>query len=366
MKKFLLIVLTLAVIFAFAACAPEEPSTPDDEATAEGGTYELAMITDAGTIDDKSFNYGALQGLKQYAEENNITYKYYQPAEVSDAAYLDSIALAIEGGAKLIVCPGYLFEPAVYAAQYQYPDTKFVILDGEPHTADYKTYAIEDNVNAIYFAEQQAGFLAGYAAVKEGYTKLGFMGGMAVPAVVRFGYGYIAGAEYAAEELGLTGIQVMYHYTGDFKATPEVQTLAGSWYNAGTEVIFGCGGSVGNSVMAAAEPVGAYVIGVDLDQSEESTTVITSAMKNLTAAVYVAVKAYYDGEFHGGVIDRLDAASDGIGLPMATSKFTTFTQDNYDAIYSKLVAGEIAIPVDTDHASAAELANDAVSVTVVE
>ncbi|NLF80736.1 MAG: BMP family ABC transporter substrate-binding protein, partial [Clostridia bacterium] len=182
MKKFLLIVLTLAVIFVFAACAPEEPSAPDDEATADGGPYELAMITDAGPIDNMSFNHGALQGLKQYAEENNITYKYYQPAEVSNAAYLDSIALAIEGGAKLIVCPDDLFEAAVYSAQYQYPDTKFVILNGEPHTDDYKTFAIEPNVNAIYFAEQEAGFLAGYAIVKEGYTKLGFMGGMAVPA----------------------------------------------------------------------------------------------------------------------------------------------------------------------------------------
>jgi basic membrane protein A and related proteins len=366
MKKFLLIVLTLAVIFAFAACAADEPTNPDDEAEGEGGTYELAMITDAGTIDDKSFNYGALQGLKQYAEENGITYKYYQPAEVSDAAYLDSIALAIEGGAQLIVCPGYLFEPAVYEAQYLYPDIKFIILDGEPHTADYATFAIEDNVNAIYFAEQEAGFLAGYAAVKEGFTKLGFMGGMAVPAVVRYGYGYIAGAQYAAEELGITGIEIMYHYTGDFKATPETQTLAGSWYNAGTEVIFGCGGAVGNSVMAAAEPVGAYVIGVDLDQSGESPTVITSALKNLTPAVYMSVKAYYDGEFHGGVIDRLSAVNDAVGLPMATSKFTTFTQEDYDAIYSKLLAGEIAIPVDTDFTSAAELANAAVSVTVVE
>ncbi|NLF80530.1 MAG: BMP family ABC transporter substrate-binding protein, partial [Clostridia bacterium] len=167
-------------------------------------------------------------------------------------------------------------------------------------------------------------------------------------------------------ELGLTDIQVMYHYTGDLKATPEAQTLAGSWYNAGTEVIFACGGPVGNSVMAAAEPVGAYVIGAELDQSEQSTTVITSAMKNLPAAVYMAVKAFYDGEFHGGVIDRLNAANDGICLPMDTSKFTTFTQGNYDAIYSKLVAGEIAIPVDTDHASATELANDAVTVIMVE
>jgi len=368
MKKHLFILLALTLVCTFAACAADNTTDDptDDETAVEGTTYELALITDAGTIDDKSFNQGAWEGLKQYAEENDITYKYYQPAEVSDAAYLETIGLAVEGGAKLIVCPGYLFEPAIYDAQYLYPDTMFIILDGEPHTADYATYAIEPNVNAIYFAEQQVGFLAGYASVKEGYTKLGFMGGMAVPAVVRYGYGYIAGAEYAAEELGITGLKIMYHYTGDFKATPETQTLAGSWFNAGTEIIFGCGGAVGNSVMAAAEPVGAYVIGVDVDQSGESDTVVISALKNLTGAIYNSISDYYNGEFRGGVIDHLDATNDGVGLSMDSSKLSNFTQADYDAIFAIIVAGEVTIPVDTDAASAAELANDAVSVTVVE
>ena len=193
MKKFLLILLTAVLLgVGLTACGTTKK------------TFELALITDIGTIDDKSFNQGAWEGLKKYADEKKITYAYYKPTEKTDAAYVAAIDLAVTGGAKVIVTPGYLFEPAVYVAQDKYPNVKFILLDGTPHTPDYKTYRIEKNVYSIFYAEEQSGFLAGYAAVKDGFTSLGFMGGMAVPAVVRFGYGYVQGAEYAAKELGLT------------------------------------------------------------------------------------------------------------------------------------------------------------------
>ena len=181
-----------------------ESAEAPTEAAASGG-YELALVTDLGTIDDKSFNQGAWEGLKKYAEENGISYKYYQPQEGTTDSYLETIGLAIEGGAKLVVCPGFLFEEPIYMAQDKYPDVHFILLDGEPHDASY-TYKTNDNVMPILFQEDQAGFLAGYAAVKDGYTKLGFMGGMAVPAVIRYGYGFVQGAEYAAVEDGVTGI----------------------------------------------------------------------------------------------------------------------------------------------------------------
>ena len=179
--------------------------------------------------------------------------------------------------------------------------------------------------------------------MKEGFTKLGFMGGMAVPAVIRFGHGFVQGAEYAAKELGLAEVTVNYHYTGGFAATPEAQALAASWYNDGVEVIFACGGAVGNSVMTAAEGVeGKWVIGVDVDQSAESETVITSAMKGLRESVYQAIEAYYAEAFPGGESWLLGADRDGVGLPMETSRFSVFTQADYDAIFAKLVAGEIS------------------------
>lgn len=341
----------------------KKDNATQSETSADG--YELALVTDIGTIDDKSFNQGAWEGVVQYAKESGKSYKYYQPAEKTTDSYSETIDLAIEGGAKIVVCPGYLFEEAVFLAQDKNPEVKFILLDGEPHNADYSEYKTADNTMAILFQEDQPGFLAGYAAVKDGYTKLGFMGGMAVPAVIRFGYGFVQGAEYAANEMGLSSLEISYNYTGGFDATPEVQALAASWYGAGTEVIFGCGGGVGNSVMAAAEANGKAVIGVDVDQSPESDTVITSAMKKLSVSVYDGIKSEYDNAFAGGKTTVFSAENDGVGLPMETSKFKTFSSDDYDAIYAKLAKNEITIKNDTT-ATIEDLGLKIAKVTVVE
>ncbi len=324
-----------------AAEKPAETTAAASEKSANG--YELALVTDLGTIDDKSFNQGAWEGMKKYAEENKISYKYYQPQEGTTDSYLETIGLAIEGGAKLVVCPGFLFEEPVFLAQEQYKDVHFILLDGEPHNADYSEFKTEANVMPILFQEDEPGFLAGYAAVKDGYTKLGFLGGMAVPAVIRYGYGFAEGADFAAKEMGIDGVEIMYNYTGAFAATPEAQSMAASWYQNGTEVIFGCGGAVGNSVMAAAEEKSTKVIGVDVDQSYESNTVITSAMKELSVSVYDGVKAFYDNAFPGGKTSIFSAKNNGIGLPMETSKFTKFTQADYDAIFTQLKDGKIEL-----------------------
>ncbi len=341
------------------AAAPETASAPSEEG------YELALVTDLGTIDDKSFNQGAWEGLKKYAEENSISYKYYQPQEGTTDSYVETIGLAIEGGAKLVVCPGFLFEEPIFIVQDQYPDVHFILLDGEPHNADYSEFKTGTNVMPILFQEDQAGFLAGYAAVKDGNTKLGFMGGMAVPAVIRYGYGFVQGADTAAKEDGVK-VDVMYNYTGAFAATPEAQAMAASWYQNGTEVIFGCGGAVGNSVMAAAEEAGTKVIGVDVDQSSESATVITSAMKQLSISVYDGVKAFYDGSFPGGETSIFSAANDGVGLPMEASKFAAFAQADYDALFEKLVNGDFEINNSTEDSTTADLTLSSTTVTFVE
>lgn len=373
MKKLVMLLMATMMTLSLAACSgeakpkevatetPKEAATeaPKESAPAEAtkqpeaskdGAFELALITDLGTIDDKSFNQGSWEGLVQYAEEKSITHKYYQPTEQSDDSYLAGIDLAVKGGAKVVVTPGFLFETPIYEAQDRYPDVKFILVDGTPHNADYSDFKTGPNTVGINYAEEQAGFLAGYAAVKDGMTKLGFVGGMAVPAVVRFGYGFVQGADYAAKEmnLGAGSISVNYHYTGAFVASPEAQTLAASWYNNGTEVIFACGGAVGNSVMAAAEQAGKKVIGVDVDQSSESPTVITSAMKGLKASVYSAISDYYANKFPGGQTIVFGAKNNGIGLPMETSKFTKFTKADYDSIFAKLVDESIKLVRDTD------------------
>ncbi len=346
MKRSLAILLVLvSVLTLFAGC---------------GGTgasgFEIALITDKGNIDDKSFNQGSWEGVVAFAEANKKTHKYYKPEEASDAGYLAAIDLAVTGGAKVIVTPGFLFEVPIYEAQTKYPNVKFILLDGAPHTADYATFKTEANVASVMYAEEQSGYLAGYAAVKDGMTKLGFMGGMAVPAVQAFGYGYLQGIEAAAKELGLAdgSVAVTYHYTGDFAETDTNKATAKTMYQEGAEVIFACGGSVGKSVMSAATEAGKKVIGVDVDQRYDSTTVITSATKGLGASVQQVLEAIYKtnkwADFSGKTT-TFNAANNGVGLPTvvigddkanAFDRFSTFKKADYDTVFKTLANGSVA------------------------
>ncbi|QNU67930.1 BMP family ABC transporter substrate-binding protein [Ruminiclostridium herbifermentans] len=347
MKKILAIVLALTFVCTMlVGCG----------GTAGGG-FEIALITDKGNIDDKSFNQGSWEGVVEFARENNITHKYYKPEEDSDAGYLAAIDLAVTGGAKVVVTPGYLFEVPVYEAQTKYPDVKFILLDGEPHAAGSFDIDSKENVASIKYSEEEPGYLAGYAAVADGYKKLGFMGGMAVPAVQAYGYGYLQGAEAAATKLGLEdgSISVIYHYTGDFAETDTNKATAKTMYQEGTEVIFACGGSVGKSVMAAATEAGKKVIGVDTDQRYDSETVITSAMKSLGGSVKQVLEAIYKNNnwsAYAGKTTYLNASNNSIGLPTvvigdekadAFDRFKTFKKADYDALYKSLTDGSVKI-----------------------
>ena len=336
MKKLLAILLALVMLFAVAACG-------GGGSDADSG-IKLALVTDYGTIDDGSFNQGAWEGLVAYATANDITHQYIQPADETTADYIDAIELAIEGGAELVVTPGFMFSSAIYEVQTLHPDVKFVLLDAVPESQDGVEH-IAQNTVAVLYTEHESGFLAGYAAVMEGYRELGFVGGIPVPAVVLFGTGFVEGAEYAATELGLSpgDVTIRYHYSFTFWPTPETQALSAGWYNDGVEVIFAAAGGAGFSVMAAAEAAGTYVIGVDIDQASASPTVITSALKGLKASVYSIITDFYNGSFPGGQKKVFDAAQDGVGLPMNTSRFQNFTQAQYDAIFAKLAAGQVRL-----------------------
>ncbi len=340
MKKFFgVLLLALVAVFAFVSCT--------------GKTYEIALVTDVGNIDDKSFNEGAWNGVKEYAEANDVSYAYYRPSEDSTAARVETIENAIDKGAKIVVCPGYLFETAIYQVQASYPEVAFLLLDGEPHTDDYATYETTSNTHNILYQEEQAGFLAGYAAVQDGYRALGFVGGMAVPAVVRYGYGFVQGAEFAADELGLSAgdVTIKYYYADAFVGSDALETKMDGWYAAGTEVVFACGGKLYTSVVAAAENTDdGKVIGVDVDQVAESDRIITSAMKGLTVSVVDALTAFYDNDMAwptelAGTTSTLGADTDGIGLPTATAswRFETFTVTAYEEIFADLVDGTVEV-----------------------
>jgi len=337
MKNFLSLVLLVFVAILFVGCGQTEEKE-----------WKIVMLTDVGTITDKSFNQGTYEGVKKFGDENDITVQYFRPNAGTQASYEEAIDLVVANGANVVVTPGFLFETAIYTSQTKYPDVKFILIDGVPHTPDYETFFTADNTLCILFQEEQSGFLAGYAAVADGYEKLGFMGGMEVPAVQRFGIGYVAGAYYAAEELNktITFEANRYEYLGDFENKTEHTTKAEAWYNSGVEVIFAAAGGAGNAVMKAAENQSAKVIGVDVDQSNQSVTVISSAKKELAIAVEQELKALIiDDEFKGGQTLVKGAAEDAVGLPKGDSfKFSTFTLAQYDALFAEVNDGTIIVP----------------------
>lgn len=346
MKKLLGIALAIALIaVSLAGCSGSSSG------------HEIILITDKGNIDDKSFNQGSWEGVVEFAKREGISHTYIKPEDDTNDGYLAAIDLAVQGGAKVIVTPGFLFEVAVYEAQQKYPDVKFILLDGAPHPADDFTPDIRDNVASILYAEEESGYLAGYAAVMDGMRNLGFMGGMAVPAVQAFGYGYLQGAEDAAKELGLPdgSIKVIYHYTGNFEENDTNKATASTMYQEGVEVIFACGGSVGKSVMSAAAEAGAKVIGVDVDQRYDSETVITSATKGLAPSVISVLESIYktdSWEQYGGKTTYFNAENDGVGLPTtvigdenadAFDRFESFTMEDYEKVFGRLKNGEISV-----------------------
>ena len=353
LKHLTLTMVAAVLLVVLVACGDGNGTnngTANEPGDAEGIDINVALIAHSpdSILDDQSFNQGAWDGISRFGNRHGLvegeTMRFFQPHTASDEARIDLIEEAINSGANVLILPGHHFIASTYEAQDLFPDTTFIILDASP--ARNYVVRVEDNVVAIHYAEEEAGFLAGYAAVNEGYRNLGFMGGIAVPAVVRFGHGFIQGAEYAAAALGLEEgeVTIEFMYLGAFAPNPEFQTTAASWYELmDVEVIFAAAGGAGSMVKAAAEAAGTSVIGVDVDQSGLSDTVITSAVKGLDVSVYDMLTDLLNDSFNGGQILRFDATNDGIGLPMNNSRFQTFTQAQYDAIFNRLANGDITV-----------------------
>ena len=344
MKKILAMLLAMAMMMGCVAFA--EAVNPDeiaDTVTAADGKYELAFVTDVGQLKDKSFNQGTWNGVKLYGYQNNLTYKYYQPAngdQATDDDRYDAMKAACEGGAKVVVCAGFMQGTALAKAAAEFPEVKFVFIDG--WTLGLK------NVAAIAFAEEQSGYLAGYAAVKEGFTKLGFSGGGGGtnPACIRYGYGFAQGANAAAKEMGVNvELKYSWQYGASFSASAELQTMISGWYENGTEIVFACGGSMFSSIVAAASANDAYVVGVDVDQSFESETVVTSALKGLSNATAWAIGKNYTNEWDtvGDVAISLGANNDAVGLPTETWSLTGWTVEEYNALLAAIKDGSVVV-----------------------
>ncbi|MBQ6716258.1 MAG: BMP family ABC transporter substrate-binding protein [Clostridia bacterium] len=352
MKKFLALLLVMMLSLSCAALAENK----------------IALVTDVGTIDDESFNQACWQGVEAFATASNIPYTYYQPAADSTDARLVSIDQAIAEGANIVVMPGYLFGTALMEVQEVYPDVAFLAIDvgAGDMTYDYVNYEVPTaNSVCITFAEEQAGFLAGYAAVKDGYTKLGFLGGMAVPAVIRYGYGFVQGADKAASEMGVE-IEINYTYGGQFFGDANITAKMEGWYANGTEIVFACGGGIYTSAVEAATKNNGKVIGVDVDQNYIGVRgvangeytynpFVTSAMKGLQNVTEYMLYEFTAGNwanFGGQFITYSLSDGDYVGLPTAEGSwnFNTFTVEEYEALKAAIMAGTVVVDNSSDDA----------------
>ena len=364
-----------AMVLAGAMALSLAPAYGATEVKAEASDMKIAMVTDSGDITDQSFNQTTYEACKEWAADNGSDFNYYKPESDSDEARNASVDQAVADGANVIVLPGYMFAATIVEQSEMYPDVKFIAPDvsagdicekgvGEGYTYNPDDYEVTDYYNAdnVYcctYQEEVSGYMAGYAAVKFGYKHLGFLGGMSVPAVTRFGYGYIQGADEAAKELGITDeVELEYVCGGQFYGDADITAYMDTWYGSkGVEVVFACGGGIYTSAAEAAAKVDGKVIGVDSDQSgiigEDIT--VTSAMKGLAPTVKTALDAIKEGNWesdYAGKIDNLGLVSENpednyVQLPMDTTQWDdNFTVDDYKDLVSKLYNGEITVSND--------------------
>ena len=374
MKKLIAALLASLMVLSLAACGGGN----NDSNSSGSSDMKIAMITDSGDITDQSFNQMTYETAKAWSEANGASFNYYKPEKDSDEARNAAVDLAAADGANVIIMPGYMFAATLVAQTKTYSDVKFIALDcgegdicekgvGEGYdynpanwnVADY--YNTENTYCAVY-QEEISGFMAGYAAVKLGYRHLGFLGGMSVPAVQRFGYGYVQGIDKAAAELGVTGdVTVEYVYGGQFYGDADITAAMDTWYNSlGVEVVFACGGGIYTSAAEAAAKVGGKVIGVDSDQSSKideygAGMTVTSAMTGLDATINMVLTDIKDGKWseHVGKIENLGMVSDDpaenfVQLPRATTQWGDgFQEADYLQLVKDINGGSVTISNDT-------------------
>ena len=368
MKKFFSVGLTAAMAISLAACGSSSSSSSSSAkstSSASSSDMAVAMITDYGDITDQSFNQTTYEACKAWATDNDVKFNYYKPASDADADREASIEQAIDEGYNVIVMPGYAFAQAIVDTVEDYPDVKFIALDVAQADLDKDSGTDgwkSDNTFCAVYEEDLAGYMAGYAAVSLGYTKLGFLGGMAVPAVIRYGYGYVQGAEQAAEDKGVAEVDINYAYGNKFSGDSDITAAMDTWYGNGTQVVFACGGGIYTSAAEAAQKVNGKVIGVDVDQAAtiDSTygdgMTVTSATKGLAATVNSALEACKDGTFsdkYAGTCQNLGLVSENpdenyVQLPESTQWGDGFTEDDYKALVKKMDDGDIKVDNSVD------------------
>ncbi|MFZ5754178.1 MAG: BMP family lipoprotein [Bacillota bacterium] len=359
-KSIAILLALLMLVTMVAGCGSSKTEPPKGEApkteAPKTPAFKVGMVTDAGTIDDKSFNQGTWEGIQRAGKEFGIETKYLKPGGTTEADYLKEIGNLHDAGYKFIVCPGFKFETAIYQAQDKYKSAKFVLIDGNPHAGDFKA-VVKENTVSIFFAEHESGFLAGVATalqLKEG--EVGFIGGMEIPPVQKFNWGFQQGIQYANSNFG-TKISIKpanVIYQGSFDNVAAGQQLAAQMFDRGVKAIFCAAGGVGiGSINEAKSRAKAgkqvWIVGVDVDQyaegkyDGEKSVILTSAMKYIDQAAYDMIKAEKEGKFPGGKTLVFNAKNNGVGIPKKNPNLSEDVQKKVADVFAKLQSGSITV-----------------------
>ena len=365
------------------ACAPgqqggEETETTEGTKAPEKLVYKVAMVTGYGDITDRACNQTTWEAVAKFGQDNQIDTGYYKPATDDTQGRIAAVEQAVAEGYNVIVLPGKAFSGVIAAVSGKYPAVKFVALDvsrgdllesgvalkgglydNNPTNWDLSKYVYMENVYCAAYKEELAGFMAGYAAVKLGYTSLGFLGSVAIEAVQRYGYGYVQGIDAAAKALN-SSVELKYVYAGQSFSDADIAAVMDSWYSGGTRIVFACGGDLYTAAAEAAKKAGGKVIGADTDQAAvidslygEGVTV-TSAMKGFAPAVTDTLTdilmngkwADYAGRTYAlGLVSGENAALNYVQLPLAATQFAEgkFTQSDYAALVKALFDGTLKV-----------------------
>lgn len=305
-------------------CSGNNESASDDKIT-------VAMITDVAGVNDQSFNQSAWEGLQRAEKELGIEVKYLESKQDSD--YATNIETLVDEDVDLILGVGMKLSDAIKEGAELYPDQNFVLVDEEIDAS---------NVKSILFKAEESAYLAGLIAGKTTKTNnVGFIGGMELPVIDTFKYGYMAGVKAANPDA-----KVQAQYANSFTDQAKGKAIANQMYTNGADIVFTCGGDVGTGAIEAAKENNKFAIGVDRDQSDLAPqNVLTSAIKRVDAGVFETVKSYVNGTFEGGTTTTYGLEENAVGVPDTTKNLVS--QDILDLVeetITKLKNKEITVP----------------------
>jgi basic membrane protein A len=299
------------------------------------------MVFDVGGKGDKSFNDSAYRGMLNAADDYGVEFTEFEPGQDADREV--GLRKLAQADYDMVIGVGFLFSDAIKKVAIDFPGTKFACVDYDVRPGE----ELPPNLLGLRFREEEGSFLVGILAAMHTQTdRIGFVGGMDIPLIHKFEAGYIAGARHANP-----GVSVTVAYAGTtpqaFADPAKGKELALLQYGRGVDVIYHASGSTGNGVIEAAREAGAYAIGVDSNQNYMAPGhVLTSMIKRVDKAVYVAIEEAIEGTFRGGV-QELGLAEDGVGYAVDQHNEDLITEEMIEAVEgarAAIIAGDVEVP----------------------